>query len=307
MKNTTIYVLLALFLVGKSLALSSDPSASIDVDLRPKVIEQGGAALLTVSGPAEAAELECYFLGRRYEAFSSPVLGTKRVILACSWDTEVGTETIELRGVDCFGNPFLRKVDLEIVDGGFPKETLEVAPSMADPPGELLSRIRRESALLSRVLSNVTRAKLFGSFLRPIPGKVTSPYGSKRVFNGRVRSRHSGVDLRGGVGRAVKACNRGQVVLSKELYFAGKTVILDHGMGIFSLYAHLSNLTVQRGEMLKRGQTLGYVGATGRVTGPHLHWGLKLHGMNVSPLDVLDFPLIPHVSDTAEMASIESY
>jgi murein DD-endopeptidase MepM/ murein hydrolase activator NlpD len=112
-------------------------------------------------------------------------------------------------------------------------------------------------------------------------------FGVRSVFNGEARAPHRGVDLRGATGTPVRAPARGVVVLAEPLYFSGSTVILDHGLGVFSMLAHLSRLDVKPGSLVLRGDLVGAVGATGRVTGPHLHWTLRIGTASVDPLSAL--------------------
>ncbi|HEY2829749.1 MAG TPA: M23 family metallopeptidase, partial [Thermoanaerobaculia bacterium] len=124
-------------------------------------------------------------------------------------------------------------------------------------------------------------------FTVPIPGASGTNFGSRRIFNGEPRAPHSGADLHATRGTPVHATNRGRVVLAKNLFFTGNTVILDHGLGIYSLYAHLSRIDVHAGDTVKNGQIVGLVGATGRVTAPHLHWGMRVQGARVDPFSLV--------------------
>jgi murein DD-endopeptidase MepM/ murein hydrolase activator NlpD len=113
---------------------------------------------------------------------------------------------------------------------------------------------------------------------------VSSPFGLRRILNGQPKSPHAGVDFRSPAGTAVRAAARGRVAFAGELYYTGRTVILDHGEGLFSLYAHLQTLACSPEAVLEAGTVLGTVGSTGRSTGPHLHWGVKLRGDRLDPL-----------------------
>ena len=124
-------------------------------------------------------------------------------------------------------------------------------------------------------------------FQRPVEGKVTSAFGTRRLFNGKFKSYHSGVDFRGNKDTPVHAANDGIVRLAKNLYFSGNHVIVDHGLGLFTNYSHLSQIRVKPGQRIEKGQILGFAGSTGRVNGPHLHWGAKVNGTSVDPLQLL--------------------
>ena len=123
-----------------------------------------------------------------------------------------------------------------------------------------------------------------GSFQLPVQSKITSPFGNRRVFNGKLKSYHNGLDFRAPVGTPVFASNSGVVKLAEDLFYSGKVVILDHGNTIFTIYAHLSKIEVKAGRQVEKGQKLGLTGATGRVSGPHLHWGVKVNGTAVNPI-----------------------
>jgi murein DD-endopeptidase MepM/ murein hydrolase activator NlpD len=130
-----------------------------------------------------------------------------------------------------------------------------------------------------------------GAFERPHPGGMTPNFGEKRIYNNVPRSTHSGVDIEAAYGSPVRASNSGRVVLAKDLYFSGKTVIIDHGLGLFTFYCHFSRLNVSRGEMVKKGAVIALAGSTGRSTGPHLHWGVRLLGSRVDPAALLGLAL----------------
>jgi len=154
---------------------------------------------------------------------------------------------------------------------------------------ELLRRIKKEQELLRDIFSQVTPKKFKETFLKkPLKKlRVSTPFGAKRIINGKKRSVHWGTDFRAPLGTPVYASLSGKVVLARELYFTGKTVIIDHGLGIHTLYAHLSKITVKEGQFVKAGQLLGKVGSTGRSTGPHLHFGFYVSGVRADPMLVL--------------------
>jgi murein DD-endopeptidase MepM/ murein hydrolase activator NlpD len=122
----------------------------------------------------------------------------------------------------------------------------------------------------------------------PIPGGTGTNFGHRRIFNGQARAPHAGADLKARTGAPVHSTNRGRVVLAKDLFFTGNTVVVDHGLGIYSIYAHLSKVHVQTGAMVENGDLLGLAGATGRVTGPHLHWSARVQNARVDPFSLVD-------------------
>jgi murein DD-endopeptidase MepM/ murein hydrolase activator NlpD len=145
-------------------------------------------------------------------------------------------------------------------------------------------RSAADSKAMADVFAGVSPERLWqGPFLTPVPGAATSSFGRLSVMNGESRGRHLGADFRAGEGTPVRAPNGGRVALAQNLYFAGNTVIVDHGLGLFSLVAHLSRIDVEVGEMVTGGDQLGLSGSTGRVTGPHLHWAIRMGPQSVDP------------------------
>jgi len=142
---------------------------------------------------------------------------------------------------------------------------------------------------LREIFDRVTPERLWnGRFRVPLDGVTSGTnFGKRRILNGNPGSPHGGVDLPGTTGTPVHAAQHGKVVLAEELFFAGKAVVLDHGLGIYTLYGHLSQIDVEVGDTLETGAVLGKVGATGRVTGPHLHWGLTIQRARVNPLQLV--------------------
>ena len=156
------------------------------------------------------------------------------------------------------------------------------------PPPEAAERIERESKELNQVWASPAPEKLWqGAFTRPVPQPANSAFGSRSVFNGEPRSQHAGADFRSPAGTPIKAPNAGRVVIAGSRYFSGDTVVIDHGQGLFSLFAHLSETSVKQGDSVKKGEVIGQVGQTGRVTGPHLHWAVRLNGARIDPLSLL--------------------
>jgi murein DD-endopeptidase MepM/ murein hydrolase activator NlpD len=151
------------------------------------------------------------------------------------------------------------------------------------------ARVERENARAREIGKRAHDSPLMWttSFLRPRTSAITSEFGSGRVFNGKVTSRHLGVDFRGAVGEPVRAANRGVVALADNFFLAGNVVYIDHGGGLVTAYFHLSKTLVSVGDTVHRGQVIGLVGATGRVTGPHLHWAARYGATTVNPLDLI--------------------
>lgn len=199
-----------------------------------------------------------------------------------------GAKTLEVRS-SFEGKPLsvTRQVNVRQVE--FPVQKLSLPQAMVDPPREVLERIARERKETAGALSTFTKPGMWAiPFVRPVPGVITSPYGFRRVLNGQPRAPHRGVDYRAAEGDPVRAAADGTVVLSAEHYYAGQCIYLDHGGGVISVYMHLSSRLAEEGETLSAGDVIGLAGRSGRVTGPHLHFGLSLQGMMVDPEPLLE-------------------
>lgn len=180
-------------------------------------------------------------------------------------------------------------IPIRIIAGNYRTDKLSVDPKKVDLSNKDLARVKREKKEIRRIYASGSLDKLWlGRFQLPIKSSMTSPFGNKRMFNGQLRSFHNGVDFRAPVGKPIYAANAGVVKLAKRLFFSGNIIIVDHGTGIFSNYAHLSRIDVEPGQLLEKGQLMGYSGATGRVNGPHLHWGIKINGIYIDPLQFID-------------------
>ena len=183
-------------------------------------------------------------------------------------------------------------------DGTQERRTLDIAPRAYDiqridglperlvsPAPEDLARIKQDSARISTARQRDTAETMFASgFAWPAIGAISGVYGSQRILNGQPRQPHFGVDIAAPTGTPVAAPADAIVVVTDEaMFFTGKTLMLDHGHGLTSVFAHLSEIGVGDGERVRKGQIVGRLGATGRVTGAHLHWGMALFGVQLDP------------------------
>lgn len=174
----------------------------------------------------------------------------------------------------------------------FRVQTMTLPKDQVEPDAAALRRINLEKEKVKSVFAAFTPERLWAqSFLVPVEGAPTGAFGSKRILNGQPRNQHSGEDIAATLGTPVKAANDGVVKMVDEHFFSGKGVILDHGLGLFTMYFHLDTTAVKEGERVKRGDVIGTVGQSGRATGPHLHWGAWLNGSRVNPFSLAKLPL----------------
>lgn len=207
----------------------------------------------------------------------------KFVLVPIPYRTAPGDETLFIRypGGE-------KQVTLRIKNGHYRSETITVAPAKVTPNPKQKKRTQAEYAEAMKIYNTVTPRRYWHKpFIAPMSSPITSPFGTARLYNGSLKSFHSGTDFKAAPGTEVIAANDGVVALAKNRYYAGNSVIIDHGQGLYTCYYHLSRIDVSPGEKVKRGQLLGLSGATGRVTGPHLHFAAMLYGIQVDPLQLI--------------------
>lgn len=181
-----------------------------------------------------------------------------------------------------------REIQLQIYPTEFRVESLNLPSKMVKFSDSIAKRIEKEKELVQMATEMQDPERLWaGNFIRPLGGEVSGFFGSRRILNGEGRSPHLGVDIRAKLGEPVLCSNKGRVVLIGDFYLTGETVLVDHGQGLYTIYCHLSKISVHEGDLLIRGQVLGEAGSTGRSTGPHLHWGIYICGARVDPLSLL--------------------
>ena len=212
-----------------------------------------------------------------------------------SWVTIIGAD-LDLRAGDYPANVTLQFSDgrreerpevVRVTSKAFPITRLTVEPRFVELSPEDLARSRRESRRLGDVFARITpEIHWKEAFEVPIPDAVGSNFGHRRIFNDQPRNPHSGADISAMAGTPIRSSNRGMVVETGDYFFNGNTVIVDHGVGIYSVYLHLSRIDVEPGQFVEKGDVLGLVGATGRVTGPHLHWGFRVQNARVDPFSL---------------------
>ncbi len=179
-------------------------------------------------------------------------------------------------------------IALHVEQGNYKKETLKVNSKKVNPPKSEQNRIWKEYLESKKIYATFTKKRYWSKpFLLPLNSKITSVYGNARVYNGSLKGFHSGTDFRAPTGTKLKTVNDGVVVVASRRYYSGNAVIIDHGEGIYSSYSHMSKIAVKVGQKVKRGEVLGLSGATGRVTGPHLHFSIIIDSKKIDPLDFI--------------------
>jgi murein DD-endopeptidase MepM/ murein hydrolase activator NlpD len=266
------------------LAIGAQPPA-LTITRHARSLQPGEVVRLTITGPAALDAVRVRLFDREWPTYS---VDSRRwtALIGIDLDVASGTYVAEVEATAGSGSESAT-YSLRVLPKTFRTRTLTVNAAFVDPPESELARIAEESRELEAIYAQSTPKRWAGAFVRPVPQAANSAFGTRSVFNGEPRSPHAGADFRSPAGTPVKAPAGGRVALARNLYFSGNTVIIDHGLGLLSMFAHLSTIDVQIGDDVRAGLIVGRVGATGRVTGPHLHWSVRLGGARVDPLSLL--------------------
>jgi len=238
----------------------------------------GGVAFIDL-GAAKGTAPVVEFNGKRALVMNED--GNWRAVIGVPLSASVGRATVSL------GDGTLLSFDIQ--EHAYREQRLEVAPGFVSLSDENLARVGKERRIIDSALNNWRNEPLDGVDLQaPVDGPRSSSFGLRRFFNDQPRSPHSGMDIAATAGTAVLAPRAGIVKATGHYYFNGKTVFIDHGQGLVTMYCHLSEIGVADGQAVATGESIGAVGATGRVTGPHLHFGTYLSGNAVDPALLLE-------------------
>jgi murein DD-endopeptidase MepM/ murein hydrolase activator NlpD len=257
---------------------------------RPRI---GDVAWIHVRGGVDGATVEGAVAGRPLTFFS--YAGGHAALVGLDVDTRPGAHRWQLAVLQPGREPATVRGQIQVEPRGFPVQRLTLPKGMVDLDPETERRAVAEGERLRTLYRTLTPSRLWrGRFTRPVAGDDPgSGFGSRRVINGQPRAPHTGLDYAAPRGTPVVASNSGRVALVADYFFPGRLVVLDHGLGLYTLYFHLDSVAVVEDERVERGQPIGKVGATGRATGPHLHFGVQVGAARVDPaslfrLTVLD-------------------
>jgi len=263
-----------------------------EVEIVAPLLEPGQIILARLVQAPEIKRVSIHLLDNVYELGPKEPAHETFALIGLDLDLKPGPYEIDMTVFLRDGRTEELRHRIQIGGREFPIRKLWVKEQYVRPPPEVQARIQREAEILEMVYSASTGRWLGeGVFERPHPGEMASNFGEKRIYNNVPRSTHSGTDIAAPQGSPVRAANSGRVVLARDLYFSGKTVIIDHGLGLFTLYCHFSSLKVSRGDPVTKGSVIGLAGSTGRSTGPHLHWAVRLKGCRVDPVALLGLAL----------------
>jgi len=288
-----VAVLLAPLLLG-ALPLLAGAQAipcgdGVELRLSTSEPRQGALVLLEVPSATSVMSIRATWQGEALQSWREAD-GTWRSLLGVDVETPAGAHPLSLELALAQGGRAGCAVSLSVRDGSFKVEHLTVEERFVELSAKDRRRARQEARRLRKIFTGVSADRLWqAAFQAPLEGfSASGNFGMRRVLNGQPRSPHTGEDFPAPKGAPVRAPQAGVVVLAEDLFYSGKTVVLDHGLGLFSWYGHLDTISARKGQRVEAGKLLGGVGATGRVTGPHLHWGARLGKSRVNPLDLLE-------------------
>ena len=280
--------------IGVAQTVGAQTSA-LHVTHRARSVQPGEVVVLEISAPAALNRVQVSGFGRQTDAVR--ITGTPGSV--AMWQAVIGIDVERAPGIDSVrviattaaGATLTQPYPLRVAPKTFRQRRLRVAPQFVTPPDAVQARIDRDGVRLDAIYSSRTDSLTVTlPFRRAVRQRMNSPFGAQSVFNGQVRGRHMGADFAAPAGTPVRAPAPGRVVLADELYYTGNTVIIDHGQGVYSILAHLRRISVPPGATVTTGIVVGEVGSTGRSSGPHLHWSLRVGEARVDPMSLVDLP-----------------
>ena len=281
--------MLAKFMTFAAAAMVIAPPQADALKIKPQArsLQPGELVVLTVTAATRIDALRARVFGRDLDPFRVADR-TWQVVAGIDLDVKPGTHVVSFR----WTRPDDRATqtasyDLKVVGKTFRTRTLTVDNAFVNPPESAATRIADDARALNEAWESSTPRQWTSAFIAPVAQPANSAFGTRSVFNGQPRSPHGGADFASPAGTPVRAPNSGRVLIARDLYYTGGTVVVDHGQGLISLFAHLSKIDVKQGATVQVGEVVGNVGATGRVTGPHLHWAVKVRGARIDPLSLL--------------------
>lgn len=256
-----------------------------EVELASGVVQNGKVTLLELEKEKNISYEDVLFDGKRYKILAHPKKSEKfYILIPIDYEEKIAKKDIEIFYKEN-DKQKSKIVTLDIKEAKYEKETLQVDGSKVTLSEKDKARSVKEYAEAMKIYNTSTPKSLVSSnYIAPLESKITSDFGKARVYNNSLKGYHGGTDFRAAVGTPIVAANDGEVVLAKDRFYSGMSVLIDHGNGIYTCYFHMSKFDVKEGEKVKKGDVLGLSGNSGRVSGPHLHFGIRVGGKQVDPL-----------------------
>ena len=261
------------------------PSSGLDVTLTPSTIGQGEVALLSIQKLGKAKPTVIW-MGKKITLLSDNKNEAWAGFIGADLTTKPGRYKMKITFSDS-NRP--HAITVSVFSRDYGSRRLTLPKTMVELDKDTLKRVREESKTVKRLFISSGKNPLWmGKWIRPVPGMIVSHFGCRCIINDMERSPHSGVDLKAAEGEPIKATNRGTVALVAHHFFSGLSIIIDHGGNIQSMYFHLSKDFVKVGQLVEKGTIIGLSGSSGRVTGPHLHFGIRLNERRIDPIKLIE-------------------
>lgn len=244
----------------------------------------GPGDLLVVTVKNAAGPVEGTFDGKKI--YFNPSKESLKAIVAVDYFTKPGKYDLDITS-----NGAVSKEVVEVVKKEYEVQHLTLPRKMVELSPRDEARAEREQRRMAAIWPKETKRSWRGDFVSPLNGDIITPFGVRRIINNIPKSPHTGVDVRGKEGDKIIAPNDAVVALIDNEFFSGTSLVLNHGQGIYTMFFHLSKVLVKRGQAVKKGEVIALVGETGRATGPHLHWGVRVQGARVDPLELVHLKL----------------
>ncbi len=262
-------------------ALAAEPWG---IAIEPSTLVNGSPVLFRVTAPSTLAALQGTWSDRKLTFRFDSACHCWYAIAGVDLNAQAGKYPLRLEGSGKDQAIATFTYDVAVTEKLYPTTALTVAPGFVKPPKQVQPRIEEEQALKKRLFAHISPESYWlGQFAPPVETGVSGGFGAARTLNGVKKSQHEGLDYHAPIGTTVRATNAGTVILARGLYYEGNCVVVDHGDGLLTFYMHLSEIRVEEGAKVTRGQVLGLSGNTGRANGPHLHFAVRWQGLYVDP------------------------
>ena len=281
-RKTLKLMSLVILMVGLSVMAWAETALQPEIVTEPAAPGPGDIMVVTVKNAT--GTIEGTFNGNKI--YFNPSTDSSKAIVAVDYFTEPGKYelVVSAAGVVLKQTVEVVKKEYEVQRLTLPKDMVELSP-------ENEARVEREQKRMSAIWPHENGRTWRGDFINPLEGEIITTFGVRRIINNVPKSPHTGIDVAGEKGDKILAPNSGVVALVDRQFFAGNAVVLDHGQGIYTMFFHLSKVLVKKGQKVRKGDVIALVGATGRATGPHLHWGVRIQGARVDPLELVHLKL----------------
>jgi len=288
-----IIALAAVMLLSARAALCSDAATQDSIRLTPASLTNGSPCLITIALHEEASSVTGKWQGHPVAFFSAPAHRAWFALAGVDVEVAPGNYPLTIDATLTDGTHRTLHQEVKVGEAAYEKVPLSVPDKFVEPNAAALKIIAADKIVKDKAFADsATRPEWTGNFLPPLHlAPQSDSFGNQRIFNGKLASVHRGLDYRAKPSTPVAAINSGRVVLAQPLYYEGGCVVVDHGLGLMSVYMHLSKIEVAVGQRVRRGQIVALSGATGRATGPHLHLGVRWQGSYLDPVKLFQIQM----------------